>query len=118
MLPASGGNLSGGCNSAGSTSYDLISSGILLELNFFKVHFIGWSPTAHTAGSVHTLDIRQYLATCCQVRPDPVTMVPTEQLEEVARDWVRAVTGLQVDTVPQFIQLLRAEDDTGFKLAR
>ena len=45
MLPASGGNLSGGCNSAGSTSYDLISSGILLELNFFKVHFIGWSPT-------------------------------------------------------------------------
>ena len=59
-----------------------------------------------------------YLATCCQVRPDPVTMVPTEQLEEVARDWVRAVTGLQVDTVPQFIQLLRAEDDTGFKLAR
>ena len=45
-------------------------------------------------------------------------MVPTEQLEEVARDWVRAVTGLQVDTVPQFIQLLRAEDDTGFKLAR
>ena len=47
-----------------------------------------------------------------------MTMVPTEQLEEVARDWVRAVTGLQVDTVPQFIQLLRAEDDTGFKLAR
>ena len=45
MLPASGGNLSGGCNSAGSTSYDLISSGILLELNFFKVHFIGWSPS-------------------------------------------------------------------------
>ena len=52
------------------------------------------------------------------MRPDPVTMVPTEQLEEVTRDWVRAVTGLQVDTVPQFIQLLRAEDDTGFKLAR
>ena len=45
MLPASGGNLSGGCNSAGSSSYDLTSSGILLELNFFKVHFIGWSPT-------------------------------------------------------------------------
>ena len=44
MLPASGGNLSGGCNSAGSSSYDLTSSGILLELNFFKVHFIGWSP--------------------------------------------------------------------------
>ena len=55
---------------------------------------------------------------CCQVKPDPVTMVPTEQLEDVARDWVRAVTGLQVDTVPQFIQLLQAEDDTGFKLAR
>ena len=45
MLPASGGNLSGGCNSAGSSSYDLTSSGILLELNFFKVHFIGWSPS-------------------------------------------------------------------------
>ena len=52
------------------------------------------------------------------MKPDPVTMVPTEQLEDVARDWVRAVTGLQVDTVPQFIQLLQAEDDTGFKLAR
>ena len=47
MLPASGGNLSGGCNSAGSSSYDLTSSGILLELNFFKVHFIGWSPTGY-----------------------------------------------------------------------
>ena len=44
MLPASGGNLSGGCNSAGSSTYDLISSGILLEHNFFKIHFIGWSP--------------------------------------------------------------------------
>ena len=50
MLPASGGNLSGGCNSAGSTSYDLISSGILLELNFFKVHFIGWSPSVEGGG--------------------------------------------------------------------
>ena len=47
MLPASGGNLSGGCNSAGSSSYDLTSSGILLELNFFKVHFIGWSPSGY-----------------------------------------------------------------------
>ena len=51
MLPASGGNLSGGCNSAGSTTYDLISSGILLEHNFLKVHFIGWSPNAN--GSDH-----------------------------------------------------------------
>ena len=49
MLPASGGNLSGGCNSAGSSSYDLTSSGILLELNFFKVHFIGWSPNVHAS---------------------------------------------------------------------
>ena len=53
MLPASGGNLSGGCNSAGSTSYDLISSGILLELNFFKVHFIGWSPSVGPRGPRH-----------------------------------------------------------------
>ena len=44
MVPASGGNLSGGWNSAGSLSYDLTSSGILLEHNFFKIHFIGWSP--------------------------------------------------------------------------
>ena len=49
MLPASGGNLSGGCNSAGSSSYDLTSSGILLEHDFFKIHFIGWSPSV----SVH-----------------------------------------------------------------
>ena len=45
MLPASGGNLSGGCNSAGSSSYDLTSSGILLEHDFLKIHFIGWSPS-------------------------------------------------------------------------
>ena len=51
MLPASGGNLSGGCNSAGSSSYDLTSSGILLELNFFKVHFIGWSPSDQLAAA-------------------------------------------------------------------
>ena len=44
MLPASGGNLSGGCNLAGSSTYDLISSGILLEHDFLKIHFIGWSP--------------------------------------------------------------------------
>ena len=52
MLPASGGNLSGGCNSAGSSSYDLTSSGILLELNFFKVHFIGWSPSLHVPTNI------------------------------------------------------------------
>ena len=65
MLPASGGNLSGGCNSAGSSSYDLTSSGILLEHNFFKIHFIGWSPnvqvhyleqaTPHTKSCLHSL---------------------------------------------------------------
>ena len=53
-----------------------------------------------------------------EVAEPPFSDVFAEQLEEVARYWVRAVTGLQVDTVPQFIQLLRAEDDTGFKLAR
>ena len=47
MVPASGRNLSGGWNHAGSFSYDLISSGILLEHDFFKIHFIGWSPTGH-----------------------------------------------------------------------
>ena len=46
MVPASGRNLSGGWNHAGSFSYDLISSGILLELDFFKIHIIGWSPNA------------------------------------------------------------------------
>ena len=49
MLPASGGNLSGGCNSAGSSTYDLISPGILLEHNFFKIHFIGWSPNVEVS---------------------------------------------------------------------
>ena len=52
MLPASGGNLSGGCNPAGSSSYDLISSGILLEHDFFKIHFIGWSPNVHWASTI------------------------------------------------------------------
>ena len=56
MLPASGGNLSGGCNPAGSSSYDVISSGILLEHDFLKIHFIGWSPRggpSNTFTSLH-----------------------------------------------------------------
>ena len=57
MLPASGGNLSGGCNSAGSSTYDLITSGILLEHDFFKIHFIGWSPSGrHPGGGDHDDD--------------------------------------------------------------
>ena len=61
MLPASGGNLSGGCNPAGSSSYDVISSGILLEHDFLKVHFIGWSPTVH--GILATADIHMSVVT-------------------------------------------------------
>ena len=64
MLPASGGNLSGGCNSAGSSSYDLTSSGILLELNFFKVHFIGWSPTIKYTLSVTYINIDKPIIKC------------------------------------------------------
>ena len=45
MVPASGGHLSGGWNHAGSFSYDLISSELLLEHDFLKIDFIGWSPT-------------------------------------------------------------------------
>ena len=46
MVPASGGHLSGGWNQAGSFSYDLISSELLLEHDFFKIDINGWSPTA------------------------------------------------------------------------
>ena len=72
MLPASGGNLSGGCNSAGSSSYDLTSSGILLELNFFKVHFIGWSPNARLALCLNSvLNVKAVVASCFQPGEGP-----------------------------------------------
>ena len=45
MVPASGGHLSGGWNQAGSFSYDLISSELLLEHDFFKIDINGWSPS-------------------------------------------------------------------------
>ena len=47
MVPASGGHLSGGWNQAGSFSYDLISSELLLEHDFFKIDINGWSPNTH-----------------------------------------------------------------------
>ena len=59
MVPASGGHLSGGWNQAGSFSYDLISSELLLEHDFFKIDINGWSPSP---GSDHLTT-----AWCCHV---------------------------------------------------
>ena len=92
MLPASGGNLSGGCNPAGSSSYDVISSGILLEHDFLKIHFIGWSPNPHVRLSkilyinnndFHNLTMSQMCAGACYVfrtsKPHSGTLCPASQ---------------------------------------
>ena len=50
MVPASGRNLSGGWDDAGSFSYHLITSGNLLELNFFTILIFGWCPSGHDIG--------------------------------------------------------------------
>ena len=53
-----------------------------------------------------------------RVKLDSETLVPTAELEAVAKDWVREVTGVRVETVPEVIQLLETEDEPGYKLAR
>ena len=45
MVPASGGNLSGGWNHAGLFSFNLILSELLLDHDIFKIDFISWAPT-------------------------------------------------------------------------
>ena len=49
---------------------------------------------------------------------DPETLAPTSTLEDITKDWVTEVTGVNVDTVSQVIDLLQSDDDAGFKLAR
>lgn len=53
-----------------------------------------------------------------KVKPDPDTLAPTSQLEDLAKDWIFGVTGVKLDTVPEVIDLLQSDDDAGFKLAR
>lgn len=53
-----------------------------------------------------------------RVKPDPETLIPTQELEDEARDWIREVTGVSVNTVPGVIELLETDDEPGYKLAR
>ena len=53
-----------------------------------------------------------------KVKVDPDTLAPTSTLEDITKDWVTEVTGVNVDTVSQVIDLLQSDDDAGFKLAR
>ena len=53
-----------------------------------------------------------------RVKPDPETLIPTSELEDVAKDWVREVTGVKVETVTDVMELLETDDEPGYKLAR
>ena len=69
-----------------------------------------------------------------RVKPDPETLIPTSELEDVARlvyqsqaliinclpirEWIREVTGVSVSTVPEVMELFEADDEPGYKLAR
>jgi len=53
-----------------------------------------------------------------KVKPDPDTLAPTTNLEEVTRSWIHDITGVHVDTVPQVVELLQSQDEAGMKLAR
>lgn len=53
-----------------------------------------------------------------KVKPDPETLAPTTNLEDVVKDWVMAITGVKVETVADVVELLQAQDEGGMKLAR
>jgi len=53
-----------------------------------------------------------------RVKPDPETLIPTQELEDEAREWIREMTGVSVNTVPEVIELLETDDEPGYKLAR
>ena len=53
-----------------------------------------------------------------KVKVDPDTLTPTSFLEDITKEWVIGVTGVNVDTVSQVIDLLQSDDEAGFKLAR
>ena len=53
-----------------------------------------------------------------RVKQDPETLIPTQELEDEAREWIREVTGVSVNTVPEVIELLETDDEPGYKLAR
>ena len=44
-----------------------------------------------------------------KVKPDPDTLAPTTNLEEVTRSWIHDITGVHVDTVPQVVELLQSQ---------
>lgn len=53
-----------------------------------------------------------------KVKVDPDTLAPTSFLEDITKEWVTGVTGVNVETVSQVIDLLQSDDEAGFKLAR
>ena len=53
-----------------------------------------------------------------KVKPDPETLAPTSQLEDVTRNWIQEVTNLKLDTVSQVIDLLQSNDEAQSKLTR
>ena len=63
---------------------------------------------------------RRFLSSLITLRlkPDPETLIPTSELEDVAKDWVREVTGVKVETVTDVMELLETDDEPGYKLAR
>ena len=63
---------------------------------------------------------RRFLSSLITLRlkPDPETLIPTSELEDVAKDWVREVTGVKVETVTDVMELLQTDDEPGYKLAR
>ena len=63
---------------------------------------------------------RRFLSSLITLRlkPDPETLIPTSELEDVAKDWVREVTGVKVETVNDVMELLETDDEPGYKLAR
>ena len=53
-----------------------------------------------------------------KVKVDSDTLAPTSFLEDITKEWVTGVTGVNVETVSQVIDLLQSDDEAGFKLAR
>ena len=84
MVPASGGHLSGGWNQAGSFSYDLISSELLLEHDFFKIDINGWSPT---------VEVKSTSSHNCLSQNDDATLNSWSQVCRWSYIWLISGTG-------------------------
>ena len=85
MVCASGGHISGGWNQAGSFSYDLISSELLLEHDFFKIDIIGWSPSGGGVTDCYntrTIAVGAVAATTTETLPGVAAAVGLADIEK------------------------------------